>query len=152
MRIEIRKCVLCEEQKPIPQKFKYATNVYVDCSRNRQREYQREQAKKEGKRIGTTGRVPYPLKEGETTPTNKFKLLGRRLFKIKNREEWIIEMRKRLEEVFRNEEVMRWINSHDGNEEVKSKRDKRKNTNLPDTRNLNWDDWEEGGWGDEVDS
>ena len=61
-------------------------------------------------------------------------------------------MRKRLEEVFRNEEVMRWINSHDGNEEVKSKRDKRKNLNLPDTRNLNWDDWEEGGWGDEVDS
>lgn len=151
MRIEIRKCVLCEEQKPIPQKFKYATNVCVDCSRNRQREYQREQAKKEGKRIGTTGRVPYPLKEGETTPTNKFKLLGRRLFKIKNREEWIIEMRKRLEEVFRNEEVMRWINAHDS-EEVKSKRDKRKNTNLPDTRNLNWDDWEEGGWGDEVDS
>jgi hypothetical protein len=151
MRIEIRKCVLCEEQKPIPQKFKYATNVCVDCSRSRQREYQREQAKKEGKRIGTTGRVPYPLKEGETTPTNKFKLLGRRLFKIKNREEWIIEMRKRLEEVFRNEEVMRWINAHDS-EEVKSKRDKRKNTNLPDTRNLNWDDWEEGGWGDEVDS
>lgn len=151
MRIEIRKCVLCEEQKPIPQKFKYATNVCVDCSRSRQREYQREQAKKEGKRIGTTGRVPYPLKEGETTPTNKFKLLGRRLFKIKNREEWIIEMRKRLEEVFRNEEVMRWINAHDS-EEVKSKKDKRKNTNLPDTRNLNWDDWEEGGWGDEVDS
>ena len=151
MRIEIRKCVLCEQQKPIPQKFKYATNVCVDCSRSRQREYQREQAKKEGKRIGTTGRVPYPLKEGETTPTNKFKLLGRRLFKIKNREEWIIEMRKRLEEVFRNEEVMRWINAHDS-EEVKSKRDKRKNTNLPDTRNLNWDDWEEGGWGDEVDS
>ncbi len=151
MRIEIRKCVLCEEQKPIPQKFKYATNVCVDCSRSRQREYQREQAKKEGKRIGTTGRVPYPVKEGETTPTNKFKLLGRRLFKIKNREEWIIEMRKRLEEVFRNEEVMRWINAHDS-EEVKSKRDKRKNTNLPDTRNLNWDDWEEGGWGDEVDS
>lgn len=55
MRIEIRKCVLCEEQKPIPQKFKYATNVCVDCSMNRQREYQREQAKKEGKRIGTTG-------------------------------------------------------------------------------------------------
>lgn len=141
MRIEVRTCVKCGETKEIPQKNKYATNVCIECQRAASRHYQRMEAIREGRRIGATGRVPYPLEDKYTTTGNKFKLMASKTFKIKNRSDWRQLMKERLDAALENDELMKWINAHDG-DEPKEKRQKRIETDYPDTRYMTWDEWE----------
>lgn len=149
-RIEIRKCLICEEDKPIPQKHKHATNVCLDCSRTRQREYQRAEAIREGRRVGTTGRIPYPLEEQYTTTGNKFKLMASKTFRTKSKSEWRQLMRERLDAALENVDLMKWINAHDGDEPIKKQ--KKIERDYPDTRGMTWDEYERGLGEDDVDS
>lgn len=150
MKIEIRTCIKCGETKEIPQKLIHSTNVCDDCKRAASREYQRIASIKKGKRSGIIGRLPYPLPEGYKATGNYFKSLSVKSFRIKDRKEWIEYFRKRLDEIFQNEEVMNWINAHKDNEPIK--RQKKIETDYPDTRNLTWEDYEKGGWGEPEDS
>ena len=150
MRIEIRTCIKCGEEKEIPQKQKHATNTCTDCQRKWQREYQRLEAIREGRRVGFTGRVPYPLPEGFKTTGNYFKKLATQTFRCKTKEEWRELMMERLERVYENEELMAWINSHKDDEPLK--RQKNIEKDYPDTRGLTWEEYERGLGENEVDS
>jgi hypothetical protein len=149
-RIEIRTCIKCGEEKEIVQRHKYATNTCADCQRNYSKEYQRMESIREGRRVGMTGRVPYPLEEQYTTTGNKFKLMASRMFKIKERDDWRQEMRRRLDYALGNVELMKWINAHDGDEPIKKQ--KRIERDFPDTRGITWDEFETGAWGEPEDS
>ncbi len=148
MRIEIRTCVKCGETKEIPQKHKYATNVCMDCQRAASRHYQRLETVKRGGVLGRTGRVPYPLNEGYSTTGNYFKALASKTFKCKSRDEWRELMRNRL--INLNEDVLKWINAHDGDEPIKKQ--KRIETDYPDTRYITWEEYQKGLGDDDVDS
>ncbi len=150
-RVEVRTCVKCGETKEIPQKYKHATNVCIECQRAASRHYQRLESIREGRRLGFTGRVPYPLSEGYSTTGNYFKAMASKTFKTKSREDWRELMRNRLNTTLENDELMRWINSHDG-EEQKNKKQKRIETDYPDTRYMTWDEYERGLGDNEVDS
>ena len=150
-RIERRTCVKCGEEKDIPQRYKHATNVCLECQRAASRHYQKLEAIREGRRVGTTGRVPYPLEDKYTTTGNKFKLMASKTFKIRDRSDWRQTMRERLDAALENAELMKWINAHDG-EEKKEKKQTKIEKDFPDTRYMTWDEWEAGGWGDETDS
>lgn len=150
-RIEIRTCVKCGETKEIPQRYSHANNICTDCARIYSREYQRAEAIKNGRRIGTTGRVPYPLRDGHRTTGNLFKCMASKTFKCKTKSEWRQLMKERLDKTFNDSELMSWINAHDG-DEPKDKKPNKIKQDFPDTRNMTWDEWEAGGWGDETDS
>lgn len=150
MRIEVRTCIKCGEEKEIPQKFKHATNTCLDCQRKWQREYQRAEAKRDGRRVGTTGRVPYPLPEGYKTTGNLFKVMSTKTFRCKTKEEWRALMKERLNAVFENEELCRWIFAH--NKEEQTKKQKRIEKDYPDIRYMTWEEWEKGLGDNEVDS
>ena len=148
MRIESRTCIKCGEVKDIPQKHKHATNTCVECQREASKHYQREASIREGKRIGFIGRVPYPLSEGHSTTGNYFKSLASKTFKCKTRDEWRELMRNRLLNL--SEDVLKWINAHDGDEPIKKQ--KRIESDYPDTRNITWEEYERGLGDNEVDS
>ncbi len=58
-------------------------------------------------------------------------------------------MAERLAEVFNNADLSYWIFAHNGDDDKPKKKVKKE----PDTRNMTWEEWEEGGWGnDSVDS
>ena len=124
MRIEIRTCVRCGETKEILQRSAHANNVCKECARTYSREYQRAEAIKNGRRVGTTGRVPYPLRDGHKTTGNLFKGMASKTFKCKTKSEWRQLMKERLNQTFQNAELMSWINAHDDNE-PKDKKQKR---------------------------
>lgn len=151
MRIEIRTCIKCGEEKEIPQKFKHATNTCPDCSRKQQREYQRAEAVREGRRVGFTGRVPYPLPDGFKTTGNYFKRLASKTFQCKDKKEWRALMRERLERIYENEELCKWIFAHN-KEEDEIKKVTRIHKDYPDTRYLTWEEYERGLGDNEVDS
>jgi hypothetical protein len=149
-RVEIRTCIKCGETKEIPQKQKHATNTCIECQRTYSKEYQRAEAIREGRRVGTTGRVPYPLEERYTTTGNKFKLMASKTFRIRDKSEWRQLMRERLDAALNNVDLMKWINAHDGDEPIKKQ--KKIERDYPDTRGITWDEYERGLGEDEVDS
>ena len=146
MRIEIRTCIHCGETKEIAQKHKFATNICNQCRTKKANDYNKEKALANGRRPATTGRRPYPLRDGHKTTGPLFKAMASKTFKCKTKEEWRALMRERLEEVFNNADLSYWIFAH--NEDKPKKRNKPK----PDTRNITWEEWEARGWGDEEDS
>ena len=151
LRIESRTCIKCGEVKDIPQRHKHATNTCVDCQRIASREYQRLEAIREGRRVGQTGRVPYPLTDEYKTPNDKFRKIAKYIFKLKDRDEWIAALRNNLDNAFNNTEVMNWINAHnEDNEPIK--RQKVIHSDFPDTRNMTWDEFEAGLGEEDVDS
>jgi protein-arginine kinase activator protein McsA len=150
-RVESRVCNKCGETKDIIQRHKHATNTCDDCQRERSKKYQRLAQIKKGRRVGISGRVPYPLAEGEDTPNHKFRMLSTKMFKIKEREEWILELRKRLNELFENKAVMDWIYSHKDDDD-KPKKQTKINKEYPDTRYITWEEYTKGLGEDDVDS
>lgn len=151
MKVELRTCVHCGEEKEIKQRFRaYANNICLECERKRSKEYQRLKSIKEGRRVGITGRVPYPLEPEWKHMNDKFRAMAIETIKIKEREEWILELRKRLEIVLHNKEVMDWINGH--RDDDKPKAQKRINKEYPDTRYITWEEYTKGLGKDDVDS
>ncbi len=148
MRIEVRTCVKCGESKEIPQKHKHACNVCMDCQRAASRHYQRLETLKRGGVLGRTGRVPYPLPEPYKTTGNYFKAMSTKTFRCKTREEWRELMRTRLLNL--NEDVLKWINAHDGEQPIK--RQKKIDRDFPDTRGMTWEEYQRGLGDDDVDS
>ena len=143
MRIEIRTCIHCGETKEIAQKHKFATNICNQCRTKKANDYNKEKALANGRRPATTGRRPYPLRDGHKTTGPLFKAMASKTFKCKTKEEWRALMRERLEEVFNNADLSYWIFAH--NEDKPKKKVKKE----PDTRNMTWEEWEAGGWGDD---
>lgn len=151
MRIEVRTCIKCGEEKEIPQRYKHATNTCLDCAREYSKIYQREEAIRDGRRVGTTGRVPYPLRDGHRTTGNLFKCMASKTFKCKTKDEWRELMKERLNKTFQNAELMSWINAHDG-DEPKDKKTNKIKEDYPDTRYITWEEYERGLGENEVDS
>jgi hypothetical protein len=151
MRIENRTCIKCGETKDIIQRYKHATNTCDDCQRERSKYYQRLAQIKKGKRVGVTGRIPYPLQPEWKHMNDRFRDMGSKLFKMKEREQWILEIRKRLVEVFENKDVMDWINAHN-NDDDKPKKQTKINKEYPDTRYITWEEYTAGLGKEDVDS
>lgn len=150
-RIEVRTCNHCGETKGIIQRHKYATNTCDDCQRERSKNYQRLAQIKKGKRVGTTGRVPYPLEPEWKHMNDKFRAMAKKMKYIIEREEWIKQIRINLEETFEKRDVMEWIYAHNDDDD-KPKKQTTINKELPDTRNMTWDEFERGLGEDDVDS
>lgn len=143
------KCLKCDEVKPIPQKVKFRTNICLDCQRAQQRQYQREEAEREGRRAGIMGRFPYPLGKYEYYQ-QKFYERRKIMNSINDREEWIEQIKRNLKETVEDKELMIWINSHKDDEV--QKKQKKIDTEFPDTRNMSWEEYMEGVGDDDVDS
>ena len=148
------KCLHCEEVKPIPQKYKCKTSICLDCRRKASKEYSRKKAEKEGKRVGEAGRYPYPL-QGWAYMAKKFNTLARELKKTNCRKDAQDLIKRNLENVLENKEVLDWISAHDNLErqyEKEAKRKVKENKKVHiDTRNITWDEWERLGYGQEWD-
>ncbi len=71
-----------------------------------------EKALYSGRRPATTGRRPYPLRDGYKTTGPLFKAMASKTFKCKTKEEWRALMAERLEEVFNNADLSYWIFAH----------------------------------------
>ena len=149
MRTEIRTCIKCGEDKEIVQRHIHATNICGDCAKALSNKYQREAAIKAGKNIGVVGRKPYPG-GFDTAARNKFYRLKTELDKSNYREEWIPIIRRNLDIVLNDVEMMIWIKSTN-DDEPKPKKQKAINRKLPDTRNMTWEEWDKLGYGTEDD-
>ena len=147
MKVEIRTCIHCGETKEIEQKHTFKSNICKECRNKAANKYNKIRALNNGRRPGTTGRRPYPLRDGYTLTGPLFKAMASKTFKCKTRDEWRALMIERLEAVFQNAELSHWIFAHNDNDDKPNKRRKPK----PDTRSMTWEEWEEGGWGDSVD-
>jgi hypothetical protein len=150
MRIEVRTCIKCGEDKEIKQKLKHANNICGDCAKARSKEYQKEAAIKAGKNIGVVGRKPYPG-GFDSAGRNKFYRMKTELDKCKHREEWLPIIIKNLYTAFNDKEIMEWIKSTT-DDEPKAKRITNIKRDYPDTRNISWEDWEKLGYGTEEDN
>jgi hypothetical protein len=149
MRIEVRACIHCGEEKEIPQPKGFARNICKECRNKRSNQYNTAKAIANGRKVGQTGRVPYPLPEGFKTTNEYFRSLAKETFSIKNREQSIELMRTRLNETLEKDNVMKWINGH---EEDKPKRITQIKKDYPDTRYITWEEYQKGLGDDEVDS
>jgi hypothetical protein len=149
MRIEVRACIHCGEEKEIPQPKGFARNICKECRNKRSNQYNTAKAIANGRKVGQTGRVPYPLPEGFKTTNEYFRSLAKETFSIKNREQSIELMRTRLNETLEKDNVMKWINGHD---EDKPKRITQIKKDYPDTRYITWEEYQKGLGDDEVDS
>jgi hypothetical protein len=151
MRIEVRNCIHCGEEKPIPQPEKFSRNICKECRNKRSNDYNTKKALENGRRPGTTGRRPYPLRDGYKTTGNLFKVMSTKTFKCKTKEEWRELMRERLDEVFKNDELSNWIFSHSGDDD-KPKRVTQIKRDYPNTKGITWEEYEKGLGDNEVDS
>lgn len=151
IRVESRVCIKCGETKDIIQRYKHATNTCDDCQRERSKYYQRLAQIKKGKRVGQTGRVPYPLEPEWKHMNDKFRARAKKMKYILDRDEWIQQIRINLEEVFNKKEVMDWIYAHNDDDE-KPKKQTKINKEYPDTRYITWEEYEKGLGEDDVDS
>ena len=149
-RIEIRTCIKCGEEKEIKQRHIHANNICGDCAKAYSKVYQKEAAIKAGVNVGVVGRKPYPG-GFDTAARNKFYRLKTELDKCNHREEWIPIIRRNLDIVLNDKEMMIWIKSTN-DDEPKPKKQKVINRKLPDTRNISWEDWEKLGYGTEEDN
>jgi hypothetical protein len=150
MRIEIRECIKCGEIGEIPQPKDHTSNVCKECRNKAARIYAERRAEQKGQRKGMMGRLPYPLEGKWAYPLQKFQSINKVFKKLHFRHEWIEQIRINLEITLNNKEVMDWINAH--KDEAPLKRQKKIERDYPDTTKMTWDEWEKGGWGDEVDS
>ena len=150
MRIETRTCIKCGETKEILQRQIHANNICTDCSRAAAKLYQREEAIREGRRIGVAGRFPYPLEGKWAYPNQKFNAIAKKMHHILEREEWIRQLRINLDETINNPLVMEWIKS------TKDDTPKKKRSTIikdyPDTRGMTWEEYQKGQGEDDVDS
>lgn len=151
MRIEVRTCIKCGEDKEILQRHKHANNICGDCSRAAAKLYQREEAIREGRRIGVAGRFPYPLEGKWEYPTQKFNAIAMKLKYLMEREDWVKQIKINLDETINNPLVMQWIKSTKDDIQPKKKR----STILkdyPDTRGITWEEYQKSQSEDDVDS
>jgi len=151
----VGECYHCKEVKNLIQRTKHRNNICEDCMRERQKEYNRKEAQKdERRREGVNGRFPYPL-QGWEYYGQKFRALAKEL-KDKDREESIEIIRRNLDAVLENKEVMDWIWTNDAGErkeeQIQRGKARQRRDEYIDTRNMNWDDYERGGWGEPEDS
>lgn len=140
-RIEIRKCIHCGEEKPIPQPEKFARNICKECRNKMSNHYNTQKALANGRRQGLIGRIPYPKPEGFKTINQYFRSLAKETFNIKDRKQSIELMKERLSKVLENEELMMWINGH---EEDKPKKQTQIKKDYPDTRYITLEEIEKG--------
>ena len=151
----VGECFHCNEIKDLLQRAKHRNNICEDCRKERQKDYNRKEAQKDDRRReGVNGRFPYPIQEWEYYG-QKFRALAKEL-KDKDREESIEIIRRNLDAVLENKEVMDWIWTNDAaerrEEQIKRGEARRRKNEYIDTRNIDWNDFERGGWGDEIDS
>jgi hypothetical protein len=149
-RVESRKCIKCGEVKDIIQRHNHATNTCDDCQRERAKHYQRASQIKKGKRIGVMGRFPYPGGGFDTSARAKFYRLKSELLKCKDRKEWLPIIIRNLDTTLNDSELMLWIKST--KDDDKPKKQKRIETDYPDTRYMDWDEYERGLGEEDVDS
>jgi len=152
MRIEVRTCIKCGEDKEIVQRHKHANNICGDCSRKASREYQQQAAIKEGRRKGVQGRYPYPLEGIWSYPNQKFNAMAKKMHHILEREEWIRQLRMNLEETMNNPLVMEWIKAHKDTDDKPKKKRSTIIKDYPDTRGITWEEYQKGQGEDDVDS
>lgn len=152
MRKEVRTCNKCGEIKDIIQRYKHATNTCDDCQRERAKEYQRAEAIREGRRVGVTGRWPYPLEDKWDYPNQKFNAMAKKMKYMMDREDWIEQIKINLNETLNNPLVMEWINAHKGDDDKPAKRQRKINKEYPDTRYITWEEYTKGLGKDDVDS
>ena len=149
MRIEIRTCIKCGEEKDIIQRHIHANNICAECAKARSKEYQKEAAIKKGK--GTTvGRKPYPG-GFDTAARNKFYRLKTELEKLHRREEWIPIIARNLNATLNDVEMMQWIKSTK-DDEPKQKKASSIKRDYPDTRGITWEEYQKGLGEKDVDS
>lgn len=146
------KCIKCGEEKDIEQKGKYKTNRCLDCTRKAAREANRKKAEDKGRRAGVNGRVPYPLEDKWKYPLQKFQTIGNKMKKIKQRKDWIEQIKINLDETLNNPLVMHWINGHTAGDDDTQKKQKKIENDFPDTRYLSWDEYKLGLDETETDS
>jgi hypothetical protein len=149
-RVESRTCIKCGEVKDIIQRHKHATNTCDDCQRIASRAYQKKESIREGRRIGVMGRFPYPGGGFDTSARTKFYRLKTELLKCKDRKEWLPIIIRNLDTALNDSELMLWIKST--KDDDKPKKQKRIETDYPDTRYMDWDTYEAGLDDDETDS
>ena len=149
MRLEIRTCIKCGEEKEIKQRYAHACNTCADCMRARQKVYAKEAAIKAGKG-SIVGRKPYPG-TFDIAGRNKFYRLKTELEKCTYREEWIPLIKRNLDITLNDSEIMQWIRT-EKEDEAKPKKPNKIKTDYPDTRGMTWDEYEKGLGEDEVDS
>ncbi len=152
MRTEVRTCIKCGETKDIIQRHKHATNTCDDCQRERAKEYQRAEAIREGRRVGVTGRWPYPLEDKWDYPNQKFNAMAKKMKYMEDREEWVEQIKINLDETINNPLVMEWINAHKADDVKTGKGRGRIAKDYPDTRGMTWEDYMKGLEEDDVDS
>jgi hypothetical protein len=149
MRTESRTCIKCGEVKDIIQRHKHATNTCDDCSRARQKEYQREASEKAGK-THIVGRKPYPG-TFDIAARTKFYRLKTELDKCKHREEWLPIIIRNLNTALNDVELMLWIRT-EKDDELKPKKPNKIKIDYPDTRGMTWEEYQKGLGKDDVDS
>ena len=111
------KCIKCDKEKQIEQKFSYKTKVCRECRNEQQRELQKRYRNTKGYEH-KSGRRMYPL-EGKWTHINsKFRELQKELDKINDKKEWRKVISDRLDAVLNNAELYDWIISHKSNKPV----------------------------------
>lgn len=154
MRIELRTCIHCGETKEIkqPKNSNHASNICLECSRTRGREYQIKAAIKDGRRIGVPGRFPYPLEGKWTYPVQKFNAIAKKLKYMLEREEWVAQIKINLEEALNNPLIMDWIKSAKDDDDVPKKKRSSIVKDFPDTRGMTWEEYQKGMGDDDVDS
>ena len=153
MTLEVRTCIKCGETKEIKQRHKHANNICGDCSRKTSREYQRNEAIREGRRQGVNGRFPYPLEGKWDYPSQKFNAMAKKMKYMMEREEWVEQIKINLDDTLNNPLIMDWINAHKGDDDApKLKRKKKIDTDYPDTRYMTWEEYMKGLGDEEVDS
>jgi hypothetical protein len=144
---EIRVCAMCEEQfhtmKPI-NKCPPCTNEW-----NKQRV-------KEKIELGiikpTEYKERYPFDTTNGEAASRFKKIQKELKNCYTKEERRAFYQKQLQEA-EQLGILEWINDRRGeSSKERVKRDSTIKRNIPDTRYMDWDDFERGGWGDIEDS
>ena len=149
-RIEIRTCIKCGEEKEIKQRHIHANNICGDCAKAYSKVYQKEAAIKAGVNVGVVGRKPYPG-GFDTAARNKFYRLKTELDKCNHREEWIPIIRRNLDIVLNDKEMMIWIKSTN-DDEPKPKKPNNIKKDYPDTRGITWEEYQKGLGEDDIDS
>lgn len=106
-------CYTCGETKLIPQYFTHRTNICIQCRNEKQKEYQKKYRSERAP--GEIGRNEYPKGDWKNSK-QKFAALRKELNACFDRGEWKAIIRKRLEGLEEQTELMRWINKHQSNE------------------------------------
>jgi len=152
IRSEIKTCIKCGVTKEIIQRYKHNTNICLECSNEQAKFYARNAALRDGRRIGVNGRYPYPAEGGfEVGGRRKLYKIRTQLEKCKNRNDWIELIKANLDTALNDLPLMDWIKTHkDDNNLAKPK--KKIETDYPDTRYMDWDEYERGLGEEDVDS